>query len=591
MEIAQRMEEFIREKYYTELLKAAKEDGALVIDFSDMDRFDPITADQVLEAPKTVLEAMQKSVEIFGLGGRVNVRLRNIPESRNIRIRSLRARHLNRLWCIDAIIKSASEVKPQIYEATFVCPECGTRIDVPQEGNLLQKAFACQCGRRGDFGEPVEKKMYDVRWLTGVEPFEITTGEQPGEIRIILKEDLTTPKMQKKTDPGARLRIVGMLIEAPKHIKGRLSTKMDMFFEALHVETKDVEFEDMDITPDDERRIKEMASDPKIYERLKMSIAPGIYGFDEIKESIALQLFGGIKHTLPDGNTIRGNIHILLTGDPGIGKSMFLKLVSNLVPRGKYVSGSGVTGAGLTATVRKDEILGGWVLEAGALILANKGVISIDEFDKIGKDDQIAMHEGMSIETVSIAKASIVATLPAETAVLAGANPKFGRFDPYMPIADQITIPETLLSIAPEEPVIYRENGTVRIEPVSDLVDRYCKGVDSLPIGIEGIEVPAFNKDFKMEWWPVRYVFRHKAKIPLYRIALNTGRGIIVTKGHSLFVFEDAEIKTTPSDKIKSGDWVVIPKKLPKNSSFSKEIDIIEELSKMPADTTKNVFI
>src|SRR3989338_5928169 len=202
----------------------------------------------------------------------------------------------------------------------------------------------------------------------------------------------------------------------------------------------------MEINPDTEAKIKALASDPNIYERLKLSIAPGIYGFDEIKESIALQLFGGIRHTLPDGNTIRGNIHMLLTGDPGIGKSMFLKLVSNIVPRGKYVSGSGITGAGITATVRKDEILGGWVLQAGALILTNKGIISIDEFDKIGKDDQIALHEAMSIETVSIAKASIVATLPAETAVLAGANPKFGRFDPYMPIADQITIPETLLS-------------------------------------------------------------------------------------------------------------------------------------------------
>ncbi len=440
------MEEFIREKYYPELLKASKEESALVIDFSDLDKFDPVTADMVLESPKEVMEMMQKAVETFGLGGRMHVRVRNLPESRNIRIRNLRAVHMNRLWCVDAIIKAASEVKPQIYDATFACPECGTKQAVPQEGNLLQKAFACQCGRRGDFGDPVEKKMFDVRWLTGVEPFEITTGEQPGEIRIILKEDLTTPKMQKKTDPGARLHITGMLIEAPKHIKGRLSTKMDMFFEAVHVETKDTEFDEMDITSEDEKKILDLSTDPNVYERLKMSIAPGIYGFEEIKESIALQLFGGIKHILPDGNMIRGNIHILLTGDPGIGKTQFLKLISNIVPRGKYVSGSGVTGAGLTATVRKDEVLGGWVLEAGALILANKGVISIDEFDKMGRDDQIAMHEGMSIETVSIAKASIVATLPAETAVLAGANPKFGRVDPYMPIADQITIPETLLS-------------------------------------------------------------------------------------------------------------------------------------------------
>ena len=112
-----------------------------------------------------------------------------------------------------------------------------------------------------------------------------------------------------------------------------------------------------------------------------------------------------------------------------------LKLVSSVVPRGKYVSGSGVSGVGLTASVRKDEVIGTWVLEAGALILANKSVIAIDEFDKMSKDDQIAMHEAMSVETVSIAKASIVASLPAQTSVLAGANPKLSRFDPYRAIA------------------------------------------------------------------------------------------------------------------------------------------------------------
>lgn len=1074
MELVQRMEEFIREKYYAELLRAAKEDRALVIDFSELDRFDPITSDQLLESPRDVIGMMKKAAESFGLDEKVNVRVRNLPESRNIRIRNLRAKHMNRLWCVDAIIKAASEVKPQIYEATFICPECGTKISMPQEGNIIQKAAVCQCGRRGDFGEPVEKKMFDVRWLTGVEPFEITTGEQPGEIRVILREDLTTPKMQKKTDPGSRLRIVGILVEAPKHIKGRLSTKMDMFFEALHVETKDVEFEDMDITPDDEARIKELAADPNIYERLKMSIAPGIYGFDEIKESIALQLFGGIKHRLPDGNTIRGNIHILLTGDPGIGKSvtgssrilhnsddapeyttienlvdvalkkdrtvlengteiavkndknvkvlaldpgtlemgwkpvtafirhespeflvkvrtksgreviatedhgfvvmndegdvvdtqgssmrkgmflpipmgmhrellneisieqalmtnakkmpgkikldwnfgffmgmflsegslgsgvisiesaneprkteikrffdsmglsshtnshriimssrnfarflekncykggktgkgkgsgavrkcipdfcfyapknfiegllsgifsgdgyflnsmprgknrtkgslklelttisphlacgtleilslagifavmrqksytyknakrdkyevtiignhvgelmskikmignpepkisrfsekdsfdlipctallygivkklgfsrrlvkdsgrrrafsammrtvksrkkigrrrleriynelveeaksqgngpalrdlsklkeildanviwdcvesvermeskekyvydlsvdgyqtfvvnnlvihnsMFLKLISNIVPRGKYVSGSGVTGAGMTATVRKDEVLGGWVLEAGALILANKGVISIDEFDKISRDDQIAMHEAMSIETVSIAKASIVATLPAETAVLAGANPKFGRFDPYLPIADQITIPETLLSIAYDEPIMIRKNGKISAEKIGEFVDKfYDEGKYGFPIKIKGIEACAMNNKFKLEWWPVRYVFRHPVKDNLLEIEMNTGRNILLSRGHSIYVFEEGEIKTKPSDKIKVGDYIVIPKKLPQTKDHIKAINLAEEILSMSKENTENIFL
>jgi len=449
-----RLEQFLREKYLQDLHKALNEEHALLIDFSTFDRFDPITADQLLRDPENVLEAFEEAAknilttisDSFFMSDRFHVRFHNLPQSRDIRIRNLRAKHLNGMWQIQATIKSASEVKPQIREAVFECPECAKKISIEQDSNIIKKPTSCECGRRGDFGDPKEKKLIDVRWLQGIEPFEITTGEQPGEIAILLREDLTTPKMQKKTDPGSRLTVVGILKELPKRIKGKLSTKMDMYIEANYTEPSEIEFEELEVTPEDERKILELAKDPNVYEKLKVSIAPGLWGFDEIKEAVVLQLFSGLVHHLADGSRIRGNIHILLTGDPGVGKSHLLKLVSSVVPRGRYVSGSGVSGAGLTATVVKNEAIGGWVLEAGALILCNKGLIAIDEFDKMGRDDQIAMHEATSVETVSIAKASIVATLPAETAVLAGANPQYGRFDPYKSVAEQIQIPETLLS-------------------------------------------------------------------------------------------------------------------------------------------------
>ena len=417
-----------------------------MVDFSVLDRFDPLLADELLEQPERVLAIFNAAASsVMNSDERINVRVRNLPESRNIRIRNLRAVHLNRLWTINATIRGASEVKPQIYEAIFECPDCKAKISVQQSTKLVQKPSMCECGRRGDFNL-IEKKMFDVRWLKAQEPFEVTSGEQPGEIGATLKEDLTTPRMQKKTDPGSNLTIVGILKEVPKHIKGKLGTNMDMILEANHVETSQVEFEELDITPEDERQIKELASNPGVYDMLRASIAPGIYGFDDIKDSVVLQLFGGQVHVLPDGSRTRGNIHILVTGDPSVGKTQLLKLVSSVVPRGRYVSGTGASGAGLTATVTKNEALGTWMLEAGALILCNKGLIAIDEFDKMNRDDQIAMHEATSVETVSIAKASIVATLPAQTAVLAGANPKLGRFDPYMSIGEQINIPETLLS-------------------------------------------------------------------------------------------------------------------------------------------------
>jgi replicative DNA helicase Mcm len=152
-------------------------------------------------------------------------------------------------------------------------------------------------------------------------------------------------------------------------------------------------------------------------------------------------------HIQKDRSRVRGDLHILLVGDPSTAKSVLMKVVSMLIPRGRYVSGKGVTAAGLTATVVKDEeFLGGWVLEAGALVMCNRSLCAIDEFEKVERTDQVALHEAMEQQTISIAKATIVATLPAQTSILAGGNPKLGRFDPYIPIKEQIDIPETLLS-------------------------------------------------------------------------------------------------------------------------------------------------
>ncbi len=479
MDIEERLISFLRSKYYDEIIKAYSQGkDYIIVDFSDLDTFDPAIADELLEHPKDVMPKFYDAlgdIDVPNAETKLEIRIRNIPQSNTIRIRNLRSKHLGKLMCVEGIVKSASEVKPQVEVAYFRCPDCGTIMEVPQEStSVLKRPKVCTnpaCRRRGGF-ELVDKKLYDVRWIRLIEPFEITEGEKPGEITVILKKGLTTPEYQRMTDPGNKIKIVGILKELPKRIKDRESVKMDMVLEAIHVERSEKDIEEIDITPEDEAKIKELASDPDIYKKLVDSIAPGIYGFDEIKESIALQLFGGVPHVLPDGSRIRGNIHILITGDPGVGKSVILNLVSKIVPRGKYVSGKGVSGAGLTATVRKDEELGGWVLEAGALVLANNGLISIDEFDKMNKDDMVAMHEAMSIETISIAKASIVATLPARTSVLAGANPKFGRFDPFRSILEQIQIPDTLMSRFDLKFVLKDKPNRVRDERLADHISK-----------------------------------------------------------------------------------------------------------------------
>jgi len=227
---------------------------------------------------------------------------------------------------------------------------------------------------------------------------------------------------------------------------GAISTRFDIAIEANNTIPVEETFDELEMSEEDERQIKELAADPAVFKRLANSVAPSIYGFEKIKESVLLQLFGGIKKTKSDGGKTRGDIHVLLVGDPGVAKSVLLKYTSTIAPKGRYVSGKAATAAGLTAAVVKDEFLKGWSLEAGAMVLSNKGTVCIDEIEKMNEQDRSTMHEAMEQQSVTISKANIQATLRAETTVLAAGNPKLGRFDPYTPIPHQIDISPALLS-------------------------------------------------------------------------------------------------------------------------------------------------
>ncbi len=451
-EIIEKLEEFFRYFYEEELLNLARKGKkSLEVDFATLDKFSPEIADLLIHQPERVIELAKRAIaaiDIPGLeeGCEITPRFKNLPESTFIRIRNIRSEHIGKLIMVDGIVRRASEVKPEIGVAVYQCPECGALIEVRQKERTLKPPEMCACGRKSGF-KLVDTKLFDARWIVIEEPFELTTGDRPGEITVFLRDDLTSPEMQRKTDPGNRVKIGGILKEIKRVIRGKMKTQMDLYLEANYVEPAEIEWEELEITKEDVEKIRELASRQDVYEKLVRSIAPSIYGLEEIKEAVLLQLFGGVAHVQADGTRIRGDIHILLVGDPSVAKSQLLKYIAQLVPRAKYVSGKGTTTAGLTATVvRDEEFMGGWVLEAGAMVLCNKSVICIDEFDKMSKEDQIAMHEALEQQTISIAKASIVATLPAQVAVLAGANPKFSRFDPYRPIAEQIDIPETLLS-------------------------------------------------------------------------------------------------------------------------------------------------
>ncbi|MEM5811519.1 MAG: minichromosome maintenance protein MCM [Candidatus Aenigmatarchaeota archaeon] len=447
--------EFLKENYESQInLMPISESNSLYIDFKLLETYNIQLAKKVLEEPEKTIKEFEealKSMDILITEDRkdkIRIRFFNLSENINVRIRDLREKHLRKFICVDGIIKRASEIRPEIFKALFKCqnPECGYEIWEEQNERFLKKPSICPvCKRKGM--EIIDKKLRDCRWIVIEDPFELRGGESTSELFVYLTDELVSEKNRIKTEPGNRIKIFGVLKEIPRRIKGKSQREMEIYLEANNFESVEAQWEDIEISEEDERKIIELANDPNIYNYLIESLAPSIFGYEEIKLALILQMFGGVEIITPDKVRIRSDIHILLIGEPATAKSQFLKTVSQIMLRSKYVSGKAATKAGLIATVTRDEeFLGGWVLEAGAVVLCNNSICCVDEFEKIEKDDMTALHEVMEQQTVSIAKASIVATLPARTSILAAANPKYGRFDEVKPISEQLTIPETILT-------------------------------------------------------------------------------------------------------------------------------------------------
>jgi len=446
-----RFQEFIENNYHAQLAESTrKEHKFLVVDFVELAKFNPDLANDLLDNPEEVFKAAELSIEQFDLEGEVKglkVRFMNLPKSQNVLIRDVRSKHIGKLVAIEGIVKQKSDVRPQVTAARFECPSCGNVLNILQLDGSFREPSRCGCGRKGKF-RLLSKELVDAQRIVLEEvPESLVGGEQPKRMSIFLKDDLVSPISEKKTGPGSKISINGVIKEVPIILRtGSKSTTFDLLVDANYVSSVEEAFLEVKISEEEEQKIKELGQDPKIAQRLVNSLAPSIYGYEQIKEALLLQLMGGVRKVRKDKVVSRGDMHILLVGDPGAGKSALLKRIGTVAPKGRYVAGKGVSGAGITASVVRDEFLKGWSLEAGALVLASDGICVIDEMDKMGEDDRDAMHEALEQQTISISKANIQATLLARTTVLAAANPKFGRFDPYEIIAKQIDLPPTLIN-------------------------------------------------------------------------------------------------------------------------------------------------
>lgn len=388
--------------------------------------------------------------------------------ARRTTITDLRARDLGRLVTMEGIVQKATAVSPRAQEITFRCRSCGTAIPMAQYGRIIRQPVKCQnpdCRTTKNF-ERVDKftVFEDSQYLLLNEMPESNRGNPQG-----LTIDVTGI-LCGKILPGTRVSITGILASETKNEKTLFTKYLRMTgFSPLEEDYSNIEITEEDI------RLFETIKPEDIYR----SISPSIHGHENIKRAIAMMMAGGISRTLKDGTYKRGDIHALLIGDPGTAKSVFLRNVSQTGPRSIFTSGRSSSAGGLTAVATKDEFGDGrWTLEAGALVLADMGMACIDEIGQMTSRDHSAMHEAMEQQTISIAKAGIVATLKSRCSILAAGNPKQGRFDPMIPIAEQFALSAPLLS---RFDLIYAVQDIIVEETDEMIADQILFGDDEEP--------------------------------------------------------------------------------------------------------------
>ncbi len=475
---------------------------SLIIDYDDLYLYNTRLALALIEKPDEVLSQAaralrsiveQEAPEYAQEVKRFSIRIRNLPKP--LELRRLRSTHIGKLVMIEGIMVRATRVKEKIIRARLRhchSDDCH-EFDWPPEGEIigeiLEKPQVCPlCGRGGSF-QLVEEKSEYIDWQKAViqeRPEEVPPGQLPRSIEVVLKDELVDT-----VRPGDRVAVVGVVRVKPDSPSKKRIT-FDMYIDAVHVEVSQKMLEEVEITREDEERIRSLARDPWIHKKIIASLAPSIYGLWHVKEAIALSLFGGNPKVTEEGMWLRGDIHILLIGDPGTAKSQLLQYVARIAPRGIYTTGKGATAAGLTAAVVRDNVTGEYYLEAGALVLADGGVAAIDEIDKMREEDRSIIHEAMEQQTVSIAKAGIVARLNARTTVIAAGNPRFGRYLENRTLAENINLLPTILSrfdlifILKDKPSaeedrrlarhvlrVHRETDKIKPEIPADLLKKY----------------------------------------------------------------------------------------------------------------------
>ncbi len=433
----------------------------IIVDYNDLviepelERIFSKDPDRIFNAfSRAIKEALQTRFTDYAekIKDEVRVRLVNYPSQRSLR--QINSETIGYITSVSGMVVRASEVKPLAKELVFVCPDEHQTKIVQLKGMDVKLPIVCEnpnCKNRDFELKPEASKFIDFQILRLQElPEDLPPGQLPHYIDVTLRQDLVD-----NARPGDRIILTGTVRIEQESVSGVQRGHSGLY--RLRIEGNNIEFysgrgpktsrkiQREETSPEDEKLIRSLAQTPDIYQRLIDSFAPHIHGHSLIKEAILLLIVGSNQRVLVDGTKIRGDINIFLVGDPGTAKSEMLKFCARVAPRGLYTSGRGSTAAGLTAAVVKDKT-GIMMLEAGAVVLGDQGLVCIDEFDKMKPEDRSALHEVMEQQSASIAKGGIVATLNARTSILAAANPMYGKYDPFKNITENVNLPIPLLT-------------------------------------------------------------------------------------------------------------------------------------------------
>ncbi|KAI0377303.1 DNA replication licensing factor mcm2 [Hypomontagnella monticulosa] len=375
----------------------------------------------------------------------IHVRIFDLPV--HYTLRQLRQSHLNCLVRVSGVVTRRTGVFPQLKYVKFDCTKCGVTLGpFQQESNVEVRISFCQnCQSRGPFTLNSEKTVYrNYQKLTLQEsPGTVPAGRLPRTREVILLWDLID-----KAKPGEEIEVTGIY---RNNYDAQLNNRNGFPVFATILEANNVvkahdQLAGFRLTEEDEQEIRKLSRDSQVVDKIINSIAPSIYGHTDIKTAIALSLFGGVAKTTKGAHHVRGDINVLLLGDPGTAKSQVLKYVEKTAHRAVFATGQGASAVGLTASVRRDPLTSEWTLEGGALVLADKGTCLIDEFDKMNDQDRTSIHEAMEQQTISISKAGIVTTLQARCGIIAAANPIGGRYNSTIPFSSNVELTEPILS-------------------------------------------------------------------------------------------------------------------------------------------------